>query len=251
MQVERWDGRDGAAGLLKLILSTDIRGSFTVFRGHADAAWGLTPSLYRYDRKEDPFPQSHFMVGERQLIEAFFARSELWLKGFKRNSLNDLVIAQHYGVPTRLLDWTTDPMIALFFAVEDRSEADAAIFVLDTDRFETSSIAVGDIYDGPVLRINPPLIDERVMSQKSVFTIQSYGPNRSFLPLDQRDLAAEPGGHGTRLAKIVIPAEQKAQVMLDLLFFGVDASIVYPGLEGVGRRLRSLVQAVGYGNDIF
>src|SRR5262245_33980240 len=96
------------------------------YRGHADASWKLQA---HYDRLDKP-------LKETELLNRFRQNANLLLEQAPHLPLDFgwMFLMQHYGVPTRLLDWTESPLIALYFAIVDddpRSEKrDGALWVL-------------------------------------------------------------------------------------------------------------------------
>ncbi|PFG16688.1 FRG domain-containing protein [Propionicimonas paludicola] len=97
-----------------------------VWRGQSNAVWGLWSSLYReLARQLGKVPTEEDLVeSERQLLT--LARTEWRLDGVPALSLFGQM--QHVGVPTRLIDATTNPLIAAWFAVSDRPGADGRLF---------------------------------------------------------------------------------------------------------------------------
>ena len=92
--------------------------SFTFFRGQANVKWEISPSLYR----KDLFKTESLLLTEIKHI----CPSEI-----PENRFDALVKMQHFGMPTRLLDTTTNPLVALFFACESHAEKenDGAVYI--------------------------------------------------------------------------------------------------------------------------
>lgn len=89
-----------------------------IFRGQANSVWGLVPKLWRNEYNKN---------SEDDLITKYKRRYMVAGDDIFQN-LTDM---QHYGMPTRLLDWTKNFLIALYFAVEKDDNVDGKVFILD------------------------------------------------------------------------------------------------------------------------
>jgi hypothetical protein len=209
------------------------------FRGRARAAEDLTTSLVRLT--DDP------EAIERPLLRHFrkyAARDAVPVD----STWNWLALAQHHGLPTRLLDWTYSPYVALHFATA-RPEGDGVVWMLDYVRahehappalrkqlereganvFTTEMIAaVAEDFDDLaalgefVVFVEPPSFDERIVNQYSLFSLAS----RPDVSLD-----------GDYLRKIVIPEELKWEVRDKLDQANITERVLFPGLDGLSRWL--------------
>ncbi|MDX2371082.1 MAG: FRG domain-containing protein [Colwellia sp.] len=94
------------------------------FRGQSDVEWDLVPSIARIRNPKNAGEMylRDWEGVERFLIEEFTKKAAPFMDFTPKNKWELLVHAQHHGLPTRLLDWTTNPLKALFFAVEDSSK---------------------------------------------------------------------------------------------------------------------------------
>lgn len=232
-------------GLLNFARSVGAIGSDVIYRGQSNSKWKLIPGLYRYQlRLTGNSPEDkRWLQSEDNLLAHFFNRAGMLLPNFKRHPILDRVIAQHYGVPTQLLDWTLDPLIALYFAVQNM-EVDGALYYIYplTGAGEKAKIELP--YRGPILRLVPPHIDERLKMQKSIFTLQAQNAEEGFMPLDDRKLkfsnpseGSHPDDQVMAFGRIIIPSIMKGNLRLQLWQLGVDSSLLFPGLQGIGQRI--------------
>jgi hypothetical protein len=110
-------------------------GTNLCFRGQSSADWELVPSAYRVFvtlAKKVGFDASFSTQIERDTYREFEIQARLT---GAQNILERLSVAQHHGVPTRLLDWTLNLTIGAYFAVFAQDHGDAAVWALDLTRY--------------------------------------------------------------------------------------------------------------------
>jgi hypothetical protein len=93
-----------------------------VFRGHSDSNWGLQPTAERFAKT------LRLTSIEQYVLLAFKRRAHQYLPDLPADSdtLEWLALAQHYGAPTKLLDFTSSPYVAAFFAVTEQRENESS-----------------------------------------------------------------------------------------------------------------------------
>ncbi|APO67253.1 FRG domain-containing protein [Rhizobium gallicum] len=221
-----------------------------IFRGQRDADWGLVPGLYRIKNINiaGGTTEQNYNSYEIRGIDRFFNEALPYLPAVQRGYSNDRILAQHFGVPTRLLDWSRDPLVALFFAVEEwQTENDAAIFMILPDA-QYRPEDVRSIGPHQAIELIPPAIDRRIPAQKSVFTFHPYGPaDKPFVALDERPDMGNRITSGQEVvrgfAKIIIPQRLRRHLRHALLGLGIDRRNLFPGLDGVGMDIGARAQS--------
>jgi hypothetical protein len=194
----------------------------TMYRGVRKSSFELVPSLARASVDHRPIAEL-----ESILLNRFRNESLPFLSRRPANDFELLTIAQHHGLPTRLLDWSRAPFVALYFAVERIvDDGDSAVYVLPLGT--TSMI---DRIDGVVpldavkeVVLYPPLhISPRVAAQSAFFTLHPT-PFAPWRP--------------EQLVKVVIPGNAKEALLNTLGKAGIKASTLFPDLDGLCRTLR-------------
>ena len=188
------------------------------FRGQSNTNWSLIPKAGRreYGRKDD---QKLLRQWERAAVR------HLQLNGL--SVWGRLAAAQHYGLPTRLLDWTHNPLVAAFFAVVANPENDGAVFALRiTKRIKHEDISPFAM-ENVVKYFQPDLSSPRVSNQQGHFTV--HCPPRIELN--------EETSEGNRIEKIVVAADYKEGFVFELNFYGINYMTIFPDLDGVSRHL--------------
>jgi hypothetical protein len=227
-----------------------FRASFA-FRGVPDAGLALSTSLNRQE--------GAFAAHERDLLRAF----RKYARGGSQpcESVWDwLAMAQHHGLPTRLLDWTFSPYVALHFLTEDpeQYDVDGAVWCVDypetnrllpkplqaqlkeegADVFTAEMLAAtaGELaaFDRMtkhpfVLFFEPPSLDDRIVNQFALFSVMNG-------PLLRLDTFLENQKRGVR--RLIVPAALKWEVRDKLDQANVTERVLFPGLDGLSRWLR-------------
>lgn len=217
------------------------------FRGQRSFSWELNASINRGYTRDD----------EKNLTNRFRARAairRISTPGYEEHA-EWLSLMQHYGLPTRLMDWSRSPLVATYFAllnaVEDRAEAEesAALWVLDPfalnecEGFQRLTLPVNAISARPLVRpafassseelekvmaVMAAEADMRMFVQQGCFTVHS-----AQAPLNAHQNADR------FLWKIEIPKELIAEVSDQLRTVSFRRGDLFPDLDNLALEMRS------------
>jgi len=229
------------------------------FRG-AKAHHDLRPGLYRHPTISESLG---LLSLEWQLLSDYRHQAPPFAQQLPTADLEVLFMMQHYRVPTRLLDWTENPFIGLFFGIEgvrdekEGEESDTVVWVLDPAELNRKAFPNRDdtnyvfgAYSSELngyrpsrhpneIPMRPPCAlfgvhnSPRIVAQRGSFTL--YGADIRSLEL-QETIDAGPSGI---LRKIKIPGAAKRTMFHELFNMGISDSVVYPDLAGLCRELKS------------
>jgi hypothetical protein len=233
------------------------RSSF-LFRGMADASWRLLTSLERLKTRAAQVEGPALRALGKYAPAGAFSRGSEWER---------LAVAQHNGLPTRVLDWTASPLIAAHFATADErySDADGAVWCVDAVTVRTkllpralveqldaaqawlydvrlldsafprlSDFDETDARDGDVMIfLEPPSLDARIHNQVAIQSLMN-GPTKSHHEfLDSRSRA-----HPGLVRRVVIDRRAKAEIRDMLDQNNINERMLFPGLPGLCAWLR-------------
>ncbi len=221
-----------------------------VYRGLDDKAFDLQTTLNRLGESDL----------EKHLLRNFRKYSLQQIRDKYTSIWNWLALAQHHGLPTRFLDWTYSPLVALHFATADFTKFDRdgiiwAISYVDSKKHlptqlsqiiekEGSHIFTAEMLDRKVksleeltqlqedpfaLFFEPPSVDDRIVNQYALFSMMS-DPNSVI-----SDWVED---NEVNYFKIIIPSQLKWEIRDKLDQSNINERVLFPGLDGIAKWLR-------------
>lgn len=218
------------------------------YRGQANENWSLLPG---YLRLYNP-------PSESTLIKRFKQSAAMLIQNTPNQSFDWLFLMQHYGVPTRLLDWSESPLVALYFAVENEAgnqheNVDAALwslrpselnknaginnineefFIPSFEDIELSNYSVENLSQNQRTQLRPLATiatrnNSRIQAQHGVFTIHHHEKS----PI-------EAIGDSSHVIKYVIPRESKPILLKQLSLLGFTRFLLFPELASIGHIIK-------------
>jgi hypothetical protein len=148
-------------------------------------------------------------------------------------------IAQHQGMPTRLLDWTANALAGLWFAVSNDppdDESHGVVWALEVDPAnEKTPTRSDDIFDLKLTYVFQPFhLDRRIVAQSGWFSVHRYAQRRNrFLPLEQHEKYAK------ALMRFVVPRERFDALRQELRLLGISQASMFPDLSGLGADIQA------------
>jgi hypothetical protein len=204
---------------------------FTLFRGQRED-WPLLPKLARLTHVGD------ILSAEREMFAAFRREAVADADPVPDNDWDWLALAQHHGLPTRLIDWTMNPLAAAWFAVGDpaaRPDRPAVLWVYRPD--DLIILADEEMSGSPFALeqacvFEPRHVTRRIRAQQGVFSLHTLeAGERGLVPFEASEDSLD------SLEKIVIPAEAFHDLRWSLSLCGVNAASLFPDLDGLTRRI--------------
>jgi len=229
------------------------------FRGNGRDQFKLVPTLYRHPIIKT---EGELRKLERELMTRFRQRSIPYHSRDLRDDWDALFFMQHYGLPTRLLDWTENPLVGLHFALmfsrptSSRSSASAVVWVLDPFAWNRAALRHVSYRDGPLttddenLKGYVPALpastamsefpvalygahnSSRIVAQQGAFTI--FGANRK--PMEK--LVKSNDFPPSALSCIVVNHTRISSMRNSLLSQGITETVVFPDLDGLARETK-------------
>ena len=220
------------------------------FRGCSRASTSLETTLSRlgahYERREQSLLRNFRKYAHRDAVRV----DSLW---------NWMALAQHHGLPTRLLDWSFSPYVALHFATVDPSEDEDPSVVWCVDcvqvkehlpaalkrlvREEDSDVLTIEMLDraAPTLRqferlsrepfvafFEPPSLDDRIVNQSALFSVASAA---------RSSVSEWLYSHPQMFHRVIIPASLRWEIRDKLDQANINERVLFPGLDGLSQWL--------------
>ena len=222
-----------SVGQLFEVLDKRIDPDLTMFRGQT-RDWPLLPSIGRYHRDVQRYPD--WRAFHDDMIYRFLRLGHPYFSGHAINGTDCWVLAQHHGLPTRLLDTTTNPLKALFFAVSYPTDdaQNGVLWVISYSGWrEELTEEYRSFWEKEVVPFAPAQLNPRLTAQEGAFVSYPLPKNRKPLrPMNKikKDLVT--------FRKLVIPAAAKAALREQLAVLGIQYRFLFPDLDGVARSIK-------------
>jgi hypothetical protein len=205
-----------------------------LFRGQRESDKKLVPKIGRKETRLKGENRSELPEIEERFLELFKRLSLPFIETKPESNSEWLAIAQHHGLPTRLLDWTANALAALWFVV--RKEAvknkNGAVWVLNpTDEDFIPSDTTRELFELERIKVyRPRHVTKRLIVQSGYFTVHPWNQITSRFKSLNEDLTL-----GTRLVEIQIDSNSFSNFRDNLERLGISDLTMFPDLDGICR----------------
>ncbi len=196
-------------------------------RGQGSMELKLRPKIGRYayttPALESPEPQ--WLRNFNLMFSQFEREYVTHHPSILTRRIDRVSLAQHYGLATQLLDWTLNPLIALFFSCLSHTKENGIVFFFMPGTSTSLTCDADMIKDINWQAFRPIRIDQRMINQDTAFT---YHRDPTV------DFAEE---LGKSISGVVVSASAKQMILLQLASIGIHKAFVYPGLTSICERI--------------
>lgn len=202
---------------------------FSLFRGQADD-FPLLPKIARGSLYGD------VEMSEQNMLSDLVVRGGVYRDLGKHDVWGLLTLAQHYGMATRLLDWTSNPLVSLWFACSEPIEgASPYVYMLMPNHQmkmlnREKTTAPSDLFATRILKTR--LEDSRVAAQSGWFTV--HAPSKKYREFRSLEKETSLSQH---IAKVNIKISRIESIMIELDILGINHGTIFPDMEGVCKYL--------------
>ena len=196
--------------------------STTIYRGLKSVDFELKTSIVRLV----PPPSSESKeTNEREILRLFREKSIPFLNFTPITDWDWLAFGQHHGLPTRLMDWTRNPLVACYFAVEEEWDGDSVIYAYHNDWYISVEKHPDPFVYGNVGKFIPRHVTPRITAQEGLFTIHSDLYN----PFDSDEIE-----------KIIVPNNIRHDLKRTINTYGIDRYLLFPDIDGLTAHIKWL-----------
>jgi hypothetical protein len=221
------------------------------WRGHGDINWNLRPEVFRPAANGSPYD-------EPSLIQYFktLAISRYDKCPSDSDRIGWLILGRHYGLPTRILDWSMSPLVALYFAsLTEHEKSDGCLWALDPGRMNLQMVGkdrllaadepvVSGVVDPAFSPVRPtpgaerrlavgvgtPESNSRIVAQQATITVHSDGTDLAELDYD----------HPRRWRRaFIVPSSSKSTLREHLRRISITRASIFPDLASLAEELKS------------